>query len=146
MMGTCTFTGNISSVTTELPHCKQRNQNPREQDNLGYHWDQKWRQETRDKTQPMTVLHASSHMIQDYQTIFPKRHKNPVKEGKFSISGLHIYVTHLFSKPHRTLKLFFMKQVLQLRTIWQYSLHSFLLRKWGDSRHKNPKDIKVIPT
>lgn len=60
-------------------------------DNLGYHWDQKWRQETRGKTQPVTVLHAINHMIQGYQTIFPKIHKNPVKQGKV----LHFRLRHI---------------------------------------------------
>lgn len=89
-MGTCTFTGNHQLSGHRAVAPLQINQNPREKDNLGYHWDQKWRQETRGKTQPMTVLCTSSHMIQDYQTIFPKWHKNPVKQGKV----LHFRLRH----------------------------------------------------
>lgn len=146
-MGTCTFTGNHQLSGHRTTHCKEGNQNPREKDSLGYHWDQKWRQETRGKTQPMTVLCASSHMIQDYQIIFPKRHKNPVKQGKV----LHFRLRH-------TSNSFIFKATQNFETIFHeascatqdhLAIQSSLIPPQKMRRQhtwKKPKDIKVIPT
>lgn len=99
------------------------------------------------KLEPTTVLPAGSHIIQDYQTIFPERHKNPVKQGKV----LHFRLRH-------TSYSFIFKATQNFETIFHeascatrdhLAIQSSLIPPQKMRRQhtlKKTKDIKVILT
>lgn len=89
-MGMCIFTGNISTGATD---CPTANKEIKIQGNkITWGTTETRSGDRKPEAKPsLWLLHASNHMIQDYQTIFPKRPKNPVKQGKV----LHFRLRHI---------------------------------------------------